>query len=438
MRPNRCRDVPGQLVIVALLLGVLLSMFPFSAALAASKEATASTGGRITGRLLDGSNKNAPLVGQSVTLQMAQDTSGRDLATVKTDAQGAYIFNNLATDKAINYAVYINYQGAQYISDVVTLDSKPTQQINLTVYAATLDTSKIAIVRATVLIQKPDAQKGTFQVSEILAFKNLDSRTFVGSLDTSNGKPKALFFTLPTGARNVSLTKGFDGYKSMQVGNGFASNAAVLPGDNEFSFSFEVPYTASTYDFRYEIMYPTVVLMMMVPPDIYASSGVLTSQGTTTANQQPYQLLQTTKLLQNQQVRLRLEGLPTPTSAGAPSPLDTRTIWILAGALLMLAVIVVSGYLYRVTQRQTEKQQKRGKETRGKSQSKMSKQRSGAVKTGREMSVSDRQEELLAELLALDKAFEAGKLTKAAYQEKRAKTKARLRTVMSERETARK
>jgi hypothetical protein len=39
-------------------------------------------------------------------------------------------------------------------------------------------------------------------------------------------------------------------------------------------------------------------------------------------------------------------------------------------------------------------------------------------------------------LLALDKEFEAGKLKKAVYQERRAKTKARLRTLMSEQETA--
>jgi hypothetical protein len=41
------------------------------------------------------------------------------------------------------------------------------------------------------------------------------------------------------------------------------------------------------------------------------------------------------------------------------------------------------------------------------------------------------QEKLLAELLALDKAFEAGTIKKAAYEERRAKLKARLRAVMS-------
>jgi hypothetical protein len=44
---------------------------------------------------------------------------------------------------------------------------------------------------------------------------------------------------------------------------------------------------------------------------------------------------------------------------------------------------------------------------------------------------------LLQELLDLDKAFEAGKLSKAVYQERRTKTKARLRNLLKEQEVAR-
>jgi len=50
----------------------------------------------------------------------------------------------------------------------------------------------------------------------------------------------------------------------------------------------------------------------------------------------------------------------------------------------------------------------------------------------------DRKEALMHEMLELDKAFEAGKLTKAVYQERRAKTKARLRTLIGEREASKK
>src|SRR5690349_20260946 len=79
--------------------------------------------GQISGQLLDGSNRNTPLPGQSVTLQMAQGNNANDLQTVTTNEQGIFTFSNLSTDKTISYAVFARYQGAQYLSDVVTLNN---------------------------------------------------------------------------------------------------------------------------------------------------------------------------------------------------------------------------------------------------------------------------------------------------------------------------
>lgn len=118
----------------------------------ASAHAIATGTGHISGQLLDGSRKNVPLAGQTVTLQMSQDGSARDLATSKTNAHGTYTFTNLATDKTVSYALYISYQGAQYTSNVITLASKSVQQMNLTVYDATASTSNIVIIQSTVLI----------------------------------------------------------------------------------------------------------------------------------------------------------------------------------------------------------------------------------------------------------------------------------------------
>jgi hypothetical protein len=406
----------------------MLSLFPL---FALSTHAADKNAGRISGQLLDGTKRNAPIARQSVTLQMAQGTTSKDLASVTTDSHGTYSFSNLATDKTISYALFIRYQGAQYISDVVTLDSKPVQQVNLTVYEATSDTAKLAIVRATVLIHSPDTRKGSFTVSEAFAFDNLDNHAFVGSLDATKGKPKALFFSLPAGARNVSLEKGFDGYRSIQADSGFASDVALAPGMNEFALSFEVPYTASSYDFRYVAMYPTVDLSMMVPPQLHASSSALTSQGTITAQDQPYQLLHATKLLQNQQVTLNLEGLPPSTaSTSTPAQLNTTTIWLIAGVVLLLAVLFIAWFFFRPARLQMAARSRNGGKQSGR------KGATASVKVKSAATPKEQQEVLLAELLALDKAFEAGKLKKAVYQERRAKTKARLRTLMSEREAA--
>src|SRR5258706_16429399 len=140
----------GMLLIVLLI--TLLFLFPLTAS--AHTLANGAGTGRIYGQLLDGTKKNAPVAGQSVTLQMAQGNNGSDLTKATTDAQGRYTFSGLNTDKTINYAVYTLYQGAQYFTNLVGLSSKPVQQVNLTVYDATTSIGNIAIVQSSVLIEK--------------------------------------------------------------------------------------------------------------------------------------------------------------------------------------------------------------------------------------------------------------------------------------------
>ncbi len=434
---------------------LLIAILIFSS-LVFTPHALAASSGRIYGQLLNGTNHNAPVAGQSVTLQMAQGNSARDLTKVTTDARGAFSFSNLATDTSTAYALFTNYEGAQYTSDLVHLDKKPVQQVNLTVYEATTSTKDIAVVQVTILFQKPDASKNSVTVSELYLFQNLTTHTFVGSLNTGNGtsKPDALLFSLPVGARNVSLGDGFNGYHAVAVSSGFASDAALPPGSSGFSFTFDIPYTSSTYDFRYDVMLPTVQLSLMVPTELHATSSALTSQGTTTANNHPYLLLQGQKLLQGNEVHAEIEGLPVNKALiPADNSINPVILWLIVGLLVMLAILAVTWFLYRA-RRQPEG---KGKATGGKaSNGKTAKgakaaqrptthpkatgtanrtTKAAANSNGRRSNSPQEQEQaLLQKLLALDKSFEEGKISKAAYQEKRARTKARLRALLSEKE----
>src|SRR5579859_557578 len=168
--------LPNKIIhlILCLTLGCILLMPSL-----VSAHALVGGNGSISGQLLDGSNHNAPLPKQTVTLQMAQGPNASDLTTAITDEHGFFTFNNLATDKTINYAVYMRYQGAQYTSDLVSLATTTTQHLNLTVYQASASTAKVAITQASILVQEPGAHTGTFSVTEDFAFKNLDTRTYV-------------------------------------------------------------------------------------------------------------------------------------------------------------------------------------------------------------------------------------------------------------------
>jgi hypothetical protein len=401
---------------LALLFALVLFLFP----LPASAHAIMNTGaGRIYGQLLDGTKRNAPVAGQDVTLQMAQGDNARDLTSVTTDADGAFSFSGLDTDKTINYSVYTLYQGAQYYTDLIDLSTKPVQQINLTVYDATTSIANIAIVQANVLVDKVDAQNGLITIAENFFFENLGLTTYVGSLKANGSKPNALRFSLPNNARKLSLSSGFNGYQVIQVDPGFATDAALPPGTSQFAFSFQVPYTTSSYDFSYTVVYPTVDLSLLVPLNIHASSSGMDSLGPVNANQHTYQQFKSQKLLAGDQIHVQLGGLPVPQNAGAtsPSPLNQNTLWVIVALLLMLAIVSVTWFVYRFSRRQRRARQKQVSRSRAPSK--------------------DQQEALLQELLDLDTAYEAGKIKEAEYKERRAKTKARLRSVMSVEKTAR-
>jgi 5-hydroxyisourate hydrolase-like protein (transthyretin family) len=416
------RIIKGALLPIALAL--------FFALIALPTYAAAANNGHIYGQLLDGTNKSVPLANQTVTLQVAQGTNSKDVSTFKTDAHGNFSFTNLSTDKTLSYVVYIRYQGAQYVSSVVTLDGNPLQKVALTVYQATQNPQDIAILQANVLVREPDVERGILSVSEVFAIQNLNNHAYVGSFDASKGKPNALRFTLPQGAKNVALGKGFAGYNVIQVDRGFASDAALLPGGNEFSFSFELPYTATTYDFQYETIYPTVQLSFLVAPNLHASVNTLKSAGVVDANDHSYLVFKGTVLPARQEIIMHLEGLSLAVNASSPS-YNPTTIWFIVAAVLFCALVVLIWFLYRSRRNAalttTSLQTGREKPVLTPSQKDTKKKQTVVSREGQ-------QEKLLQELLQLDEDYATGKLAKAVYEERRAKTKARLRTLMSERE----
>ncbi len=432
------RKLIGRNVILSALVALLAIYFLMTEANPALAARSAGGDGQISGLLLDGTNANAPLPGQSVTLQMAQGSNAQDLMTVTTDAQGAFSFSNLSTDKTISYAVFARYQGAQYLSDVITLNNNPTPQVNLTVYEATQTTDKLAIINATALFHEPDILQKTVTVSEAFSFKNLDTHTYVGILDAANkSKPNALLFSLPSGAKNINLQKGFTGYNVVQVDRGFATDAALLPGNNDFAFSFDMPYTSSTYDFNYEPFLPTVSLSFFVPPDIHASSHVLTSQGivNTSDNQRPYNLLKAEGLPAQKNVDLHLEGLLTQLPADTATSFNPLLIWLVLAGIVILATLGVVWFVIS-SRRPRHAKKASGKKSSANQSQKKSVVAADKVKRPADSAAGEREQALLDALFKLDQEYEAGKLSKEGYEERRRKTKARLRSLLSEKESS--
>jgi len=430
------REISSITIVTAIVM-LLVSLFGLIFLSPVARASVGSNNGRIYGQLLNGTRKNAPVAGQKVTLQLAEGNTAIDLDTVTTDARGDFSFTGLATDSSISYSAYTSYQGAQYNTSLTSLAKKPTLHENLTIYDATSSTAKIAIVQATVLLQAANTQKDIIPVSELLIFRNLTDRTYVGSLKASQGMPNALRFTLPHTANNLVLGTGFNGYQAAQIPGGFAANAAVPPGDTQFSFTFDLPYSIANYDFDYQVLYPTVRLSMLVPTSIHAASDTLKAQGPQTADQQVYDLFTGTALLPGKTLDLLLNGLPvsSPFSSSTPSATEDATpgwLYLLVAIAIMALIVLFTLIIARAT-RAKMPVSKTNRSRRARRRRHVETPLAG-VRAAR--AAVDSEERLLQQMLELDNAYEAGKVKKSEYEQRRAKLKARLRIVMGEKVTS--
>ena len=125
------------------------------------------------------------------------------------------------------------------------------------------------------------------------------------------------------------------------------------------------------------------------------------------------------------------------SAASNGSTLNQSTLWLVAALLIMLAVVFVTWFLYRNRRRPAIARQassSTGKVRKGAGEQGIAAKSSGIDSTTHQSSEAseDQQQALLQELLELDRAFEAGKMKKVEYQEKRSRVKVQLCRLMSE------
>ncbi|HLY29840.1 MAG TPA: hypothetical protein VKQ36_02310, partial [Ktedonobacterales bacterium] len=394
----------------------------------------ASTSGKpaksatITGQVVNSTLNNAPVANQPVILQFSQGAKIKDLKTVKTDAQGHFTFTGVTPTANANqdYAVYTHFQNGLYSSDPIQVKAGATQQATVTVYNATQDASNLSISVVTILFRDIDQQHqlhGLISFGEFVTIQNKGKTAFVGSFTPGkNGMPPLLRFTLPANATNVTTGIGFFNSQVIQVNGGFATSATVPPGSTEFAFSFDAPYSGTTFTLPFTAEYPTAQVVALVPPDMFVrDSPGFQAQGLVVAFSSNYQTFTANNLAANQQASIHLWNLP---KAGEQADLDTTQLTWLALGLALLIAILLAFYL----------RQGNLAVTLGLVPARALKAARQAEANARKLDRGQREAErkrLLKRLLSLEKAHESGALTDREYHQKQTETRATLKALLA-------
>jgi hypothetical protein len=390
-------------------------------ALAAGHSGAASTG-TIDGNLVDGTRGGAPISGQTVALMLATGANERQVATAVTDGQGQFRFTGLATDPTDIYIATVQYQGAPYATDPLTLSSDSNARVTLLAYEATNSDARIGIAQVVFELQqrRSDVLSGAIHVSVLVTVVNGDQRAYVGTPGPADGKPMDLLrFALPTGATDLVTSDGFGSGQILQVDHGFATTAPVLPGETRFAFTYSYPYHGTRALFTYQAIYPTLQVAVFAPPTIGIATRALAPQGTVSAGGSPVQVWQGQNVPAGSVVAIALSKLPVP---GESSDLNLALLYWLAGFLAVLALGLVGYHLMRerrgiaVASAGVAASRGPGASVRGS----VNGAESSAATAGS-------TEDLLVALAKLDRAREAGKLDEEHYRARRAAIKGELK-----------
>lgn len=412
------------LMLLALTLGV-----GASPALAAGATGAAGSAGVIAGVAENGTHGNAPVAGQQVTLQLTIGTSAQDIASATTDAQGRFSFTGIDVSESSllggSYAVYTRFQGGVFSSGAINLSVNQTQTVTLMVYDATQDSANLSVSVATVLVREPDITHGLVGIGEFITVRNSGMTAFVGSFPANgaNGAmPSLLRFSLPASAQNVTTGVGFFNTSAIQIDSGFAAAATVPPGQTQFAFAYDLPYTGTTLTIPFKAEYPTAQVVTLVSPNmlVRATSGV-SAQGIVTAFGAHYQVYTANNVAADGQVSVNLYDLPQP---GEPQDLNSGHLLWLGVALLALLALLLALYVWRGALAAAL-----GLIPAATTDAGLSVAATGAVAA--EDGRAAERERLLRQLLALERSRASGAISEAQFKRDDAALRGRLRALLA-------
>lgn len=355
--------------------------------------------GVIHGAVVNETTDGIGVPGADVTLEAYLDSELQaSIVTTKTDEEGEFRFEGLATDPDWSYIATTQYKGVEYRSPVIAFNGEGNEQTALiSVYESTESDEAIAIPMAHMIMY---VEEDVLIVREILPFVNGGVATYVGLESTSMpGARETLRFALPEGASGLAFETGIDESKVVYTQNGFVDTTPVRPGMRDVSFTYVIPREKESQTIVGAFHYPVRNLELFV----YGEGIEVTSDRLV-----PGEPLQDN--MGNRAARFSAQNLPAGSVLDIHVAKDAGSGGFPAALIVVLVVVVLGGaVLAFVLARKRRDLQP------------------AAVASVRHQRADDgERQRLLAEIAQLDDDHELGAMTDEYYQRVRAEKKRRL------------
>jgi mono/diheme cytochrome c family protein len=378
--------------------------------------------GTITGKIDNGSGASVP-ADTKVTLHIFEhDTATQQFSEVglketTTAADGSYKFDSVEMLPTRAFYISVNYANTLYETDpVFPVEGETSLDFPLTIYETTTDASGLVAEQVHVLLDysKPDV----VQLIEFIIVSNPGTKAVVAAQE---GGP-VVKITLPSGYTNLQFDQGAIGDRYIKTDDGFADTTSVAPGAQKLQLVYAVdlplPKAGLFGSQKLEISQPMPLkvtgLSVLVPEGVTivgenVVAGGLQDMGTGSK----FQTFTAGSFEAGQKLTFTASGSPAGAtiSAASSAGLSINQGILIGVGSLGVALILAGVWLYW-------RDRKRGDEAD-------------------EDEIDDEEEEdeasldeIMDAIVALDDQFKSGNIQEAAYKERRAELKARLKELM--------
>ena len=269
-----------------------LTVLALAGLLASTSPAATSAEARavVSGRVVDGSGR--PVPGALVRLLSARPGAANGEREMRTDADGRFRFGRLTRGAGVRYALEAEFDGGLFVDETFRLRSNNHSE-DVEVWQTTSDPSVIRISRNDVFIAHDDGDAG---VIESVTVTNASDRAYVGRSAAFGGEggpgSPTLGFSLPPqaiGRRVDIVSSDLDRLYATTADFGFAATVAIPPSRPLTTiFAYGIEHSGGVYDVSRRVLYPTRALNVYVTDPLEVNSNRLTYEGPETIEGRTY------------------------------------------------------------------------------------------------------------------------------------------------------
>jgi len=390
---NTLLALPIRLLAILLITTVLVSFGPGGSPIANAQAPPTE----IIGIVVNGTEGGVVPADLEVLLLTVDDAAGQiieqDPTTVNAD--GTFSFGNLISSPGITFRVVANAGKFTPSVDLSSVDD--WSNVRLTIYDETSSLDDITLSSYVMMIPTIDARSRQAGILTVVNVNNTGDMVWIPDLEDPDLTGLDLLrFNLPDGFSDLSVESELPAGNILQIDTGFAMTNPIPPGEAAILMSYIIGYSGDGFDFTLKLPYGLDQVRLLLPD----GGGTISGEGlgqieSVVVAENVFNSVEGNDYPAGGVLVIAFSGMPQPTLLQTVSDFfQGRTYVIVIIWIVGIALLGILGYA-------------------------MYSSRKGGSSRDDIAEVFASRGDVVAEIAALDEAFESDEIDEGAYRGRR-------------------